>query len=168
MDGRSTNNTDEAENATDETVDLVYPFTITQGSAPSVTVDPDGPLNLEDNVLSLSTTLPLNVVDRSLKLMLDSEAFALKQGDQSLTLKIIPPFYKTASGLQIMLDNSLEIVNTQLQVKLDPSGGLTLTPNGIALQTRQITHKMDPEQMMPSLSSSGSDGINFPVYRDHD
>ncbi|APO40959.1 fiber-1 [Pigeon adenovirus 2a] len=137
MDGRNDNNADEAENGTDETVDLVYPFTESGGSAPSITVDPDGPLNLEGNMLSLATTVPLSVVDQSLKLLLDSDSFALKQPDHSLTLKIIPPFYKTPSGLQIMLNNSLAIVNTQLQVKLDPDGGLTVTPNGLALQSSQ-------------------------------
>lgn len=124
------------ENENDATVDLIYPFNQNPngGGTPSIDVDPEGPLHIDGNQLSLATTVPLSVNNNSLKLMLDSEAFALKQVDQSLTLKIIPPFRKTQSGLQLIVDNqSLEIQNMQLQVKLDPNGGLVKTENGIAL-----------------------------------
>lgn len=138
MDGDERNdyNDGREENESGPTVDLVYPFNQNPngGGTPSVDVDPEGPLHIDGNQLSLATTVPLAVKNNSLKLMLDSEAFALKQVDQSLTLKIIPPFRKTQAGLQLNVDNqTLEIQNMQLQVKLDPNGGLVKTENGIAL-----------------------------------
>ncbi|WXH80948.1 MAG: fiber 1 protein [Psittacine adenovirus 12] len=135
------------ESATDNensgTLNLVYPFWWTTGfggggtgSGPSITVDPSGPLNLENGVLSIQTANPITTSGGALRLSIDGNTLALSSQLQ-LTVKAAAPLVKgNGGGVTLNYDTSmfgLNSKNGQFQLLLDQNGPLSSSPNGLTL-----------------------------------
>ncbi|CDO33911.1 fiber-1 [Pigeon adenovirus 1] len=136
-------------------LDLVYPFGYTGaasggtgggGGGTGQSLTATAPLVIDENdVLSLTFVPPISLADDGrLKLYIDPSSLVLTThataGFQSLTVAVQPPLIKTqGKGLEMRTDNSLHVVNYNnnlaLSVQVAPSGGLTVTSEGLAISS---------------------------------
>ncbi|WPS63627.1 fiber 1 [Aviadenovirus phalacrocoracidae] len=127
---------------TGETVDLLYPFTRSTGTGTTTltapisrspfSLDPDGPLVLHDNSLSVNVRTPL--VNSRKRIALQYDGNTLYQNNGMLSVKTDPKDGITVGpdGLALKLGNGLEKTESGLVgVKIDFEGPVNVSEDGI-------------------------------------
>ncbi|ADQ39071.1 fiber-1 [Fowl aviadenovirus C] len=131
-------------------LDLVYPFDFNAGGGGSggggggggggqqIAVDPDGPLELTGDLLTLNTKTPIYVSDRAVSLLIDDDTLATKQVNGALMVKTAAPLNSgTGGGVTLGFDPhtmALDSVTGVLKVLVDSQGPLQADTGGITLQ----------------------------------
>lgn len=129
-------------------LDLVYPFWLQNSSSggggggsggnPSLNppfIDPNGPLYVQNSLLYVKTTAPVEVQNNSLMLAYDSSLGLNTRNQLQVKVDSEGPVRISEDGLDIAADPStLEVDDEwELAVKLDPSGPLTASSAGISI-----------------------------------
>ena len=127
-------------------LNLVYPFWLQNstsggggggsGGNPSLNppfIDPNGPLYVQNSLLYVKTTAPIEVENKSLALAYNSSLGVDAQNQLQVKVDTEGPIRISPDGLDIAVDPStLEVDDEwELAVKLDPNGPLTASSAGI-------------------------------------
>uniref|UniRef100_A0AB38ZPD2 Fiber 1 protein n=1 Tax=Psittacine aviadenovirus B TaxID=2169709 RepID=A0AB38ZPD2_9ADEN len=156
-----------ADNDADTTLNLVYPFWWTTGLAgggstggagQTITVSPEGPLVLENGVLSVQLYNPIVLSEGAIRLAFDGYTLALSNQDQKLLVKTAAPLVKgNGGGITLNYDSSafgLDPVTGALQLLVDTEGPITESASGLTLA-------YDPSYFSVS---GGQLTFNMPAY----
>ncbi|AXB73027.1 fiber 1 [Psittacine adenovirus 1] len=148
---------DSSENESGDTLNLVYPFWWTglpsgSGSGTGITVNPEGPLVLEDGVLSVQLYNPIVLDSGAIRLAFDSNTLALSNQEGKLMVKTSAPLVKgIGGGITLNYDPSMFGLNSitgSLQILLSPNG------NPIINSTSGLTLNYDTTTL--GLSNDGA------------
>ncbi|ANJ02611.1 fiber [Fowl aviadenovirus 11] len=130
-------------------LNLVYPFWLQNstsggggggsGGNPSLNppfIDPNGPLYVQNSLLYVKTTAPIEVENKSLSLAYDSSLAVDAQNQLQVKVDTEGPIRISPDGLDIAVDPStLEVDDEwELTVKLDPAGPMTSSSAGINIR----------------------------------
>ncbi|APY28363.1 fiber 1 [Psittacine aviadenovirus B] len=145
---------DSTNNENETTLNLVYPFWWTtglggggtpgggSGSGTNITVNPAGPLVLENGVLSVQLYNPIVLNSGAIRLAFDGNTLALSNQDEKLMVKTSAPLVKGGGGgITLGYDPSmfgLSATNGALQILLAPNN------NPLSTSTSGLTLNYDP------------------------
>lgn len=130
-------------------LNLVYPFWLQNstsggggggsGGNPSLNppfIDPNGPLYVQNSLLYVKTTAPIEVENKSLSLAYDSSLAVDAQNQLQVKVDTEGPIRISPDGLDIAVDPStLEVDDEwELTVKLDPAGPISSSAAGINIR----------------------------------